>query len=400
MLHRDSLDAQTKLIREELEQCDRVTTSIVRLLDGLDDSLIALEGVLLPVHEQAKQLTTAQRNVEDTIQSVDAAIAYHQIATEADSVIESRNIKANLDEYLAWGERVTDAEAFFQKNPAIKGSDRHLKRVRALGKKVESDAMREFTQIISQQNKPLDFTHLPWPLPDDFTLMPEEDIKKLQAIAHTLDRSGNREVLLKELQPYRSSFLHLTLKKAWEENKDTGDVNVSTTRYRKGHHTNVLLMRVCSKLLQLEHQLHRTIMGSTSMREGDFCSCFHLVVHHPVEYLAKNLEKKLKEVGANKVLVVMDLMENFDLTMPMFEAVLKENIKAIEDLKRIKAIHINVRQAFAKALTDYHEEIRLFQGDKLKDGTICQIVVETLSCLKQMYQYEDTLKTLDRKSVV
>jgi len=390
-----SLDSQMELVREELEQCDLITDSIVTILDGFDRKLVALEGVMRPVYQKATELTTAQRNVEEAMKRADQAIFHHAIATEPDDVVEGRNISTNITEYLAWAEKVTEAQTFFQNNPDMKGGDRHLKRVRVLAKRIENESLREFVQIISKLNRPLDLAQLPWPLPDDLTLVGKEALSKLQAIAHQLDTSGHRDALLKELQPFRSSFLNLSLRKAWDDKKDNGETSVSTARYRRGHHPTVFLTCLCSKLLKVEHDLLRAIMADTTMREGSFCLCYYHIVHQPLDYFSIRLEKKLKEAGANRVLILLDIMENFTATMPMFEEVLNDNIKAAEDLKRVQAAHTSARLAFGKALADYREEIRSNGAKVLKDGTVCQLVVETSSCLKQIYQFEPTLQGLD-----
>lgn len=424
-------DAQIRAIsqiKQDLEQFDFLTASIVGILDGFESKLEQLESIMMPVHQQTNSLITAQRNINTCIKKVEDITRHHVTAEKPDSEIEKMNIRDDLHGYLEWFRQVTEARKFFKSNSEMQGSDKFYKKMKALSKKAGEDCVQELKHLLTQQHAkegspsplvgthngdvwsisptgpvnaatlavPTLLTHQPnHPNVNEGDCISEEDIEKLSAIATELDRSGNREVMLHEIATFRSGYCFRALKKEWEKDKNSDDRKMGNTdaarRYQRGQHVNVLLITLSAHLFQSERRLIQRIQANTNMPEAEIAKCFQATVQNPLDFLTSKLDKRLKETGANKVLILLDVLDTLKVKFPDFQAALSLNT---ELLRRISIIEDNTEMAFLKALQEYHAEITQYQGEKLKDGTIISLVVETGSYLKQIYYFESTFQTL------
>lgn len=102
--HHSNLDqsaADLVLLSSSLEKSKRITDKLSKMLHGFDDRLSRLEKTIVPIHNDTRNLTKVNSNIERTILEVDKLLAHHDAAIHQQVVIQNGPDPNQLGDFMS-----------------------------------------------------------------------------------------------------------------------------------------------------------------------------------------------------------------------------------------------------------------------------------------------------------
>jgi len=197
--------------------------------------------------------------------------------------------------------------------------------------------------------------------------------------------------------------LKASLKKAFTDGtnpnhpKGKGDETIdSDFNYVKGSHKAIFQIQFFLKLLEAEHTLFSQVLADTSINEKEFDEAFIKLVQAAFNFFIKRNESVVKEKGVNKVLILLDILDNLNSLLPRYRLILK-NLDGV--YSRMEELGQLVAGACEKAIQEYRDYVLAYtqvtnksSAKQPKDGTIYTLTIETLNFLKRLYEYKNTVE--------
>eukprot|EP00457_Paulinella_chromatophora_P004507 gb/GEZN01004519.1/.p1 GENE.gb/GEZN01004519.1/~~gb/GEZN01004519.1/.p1 ORF type:complete len:619 (-),score=134.34 gb/GEZN01004519.1/:18-1874(-) len=383
-----------------MEQCQIHTESMMDILGTFEVKLTALEKQMMPIHQATQKLTNAQKNIDASLVEVEQVIVHYNVASEAEAVVEMRNVTSDWESYVSWVGRVKAAKDFFEENIKFRDADKYLRKLNGFLRKGMTDCVKEFERLMQQHGAPI--KRLEWPLPEGFTLIPSQFEKRLMNLAWTMSENQKLDFLELLKKERSETFKNNIRKSLTHEAKGDSKIAKQQGPYQKGTSVLSFQLRFFLALLEKEHQLFHKILKKVDKKKlGDEVkqSAWAELVDRPLDfYLNKRDGIDKKEKDANKVLILLDMVNDINDVTPKFQKLLKAiQADKIHDMLRLTLA------AAKKAFFDFKDSIleaRTRSKQAMVDGTISPLSIETLNFLKRLYEYKDTIDGISKAALV
>lgn len=381
------------VIKNNMESCDRLTRDMLGLLDGLEEKLVQLESMMVPIYEQTQSLTTANKNIGSVIDATEKVTVHYNVASEPLESAQARTLHDKEEEYLTWVNSVMASVQFFSENKELMGAEKANKKLRDISNQAVATCKEEFSAILSSY----DAVITAWPITPSYVLISETDVAKLNKIAVTLDSTGFGQVCPEELCQHRGAVVKKTLKYVIHEhvNPMRDETNEKLGWYTQGTHAILFHVQLFSLLLQLEYKYMDAILpGAVAHKQ----KIFYQLADLPLEYFVRRLKQHVsEEKGSNKTLVLLDTLLSLQDMQPQFQKYLSTT-----QVAQLVDLRASVERGLSKSIDDYVEYVTTFHGQtkaqkKAKDGTISPLTVETVAFIKRLSEFKSTVDKIDLK---
>lgn len=382
-------------IKQNMESCDRLTSDMLGLLDGLEHKLGQLETMMVPIYKQTQSLTTANKNITAVIEATEKVTVHYNIAIEPLEVATNRTLHEKEEEYLTWVNSVMSSVAFFQENKDLLGAEKANKKLKEISQQAVNTCKEEFDLILSQYDS-VSYS-FSWPISSDYILISESDVAKLNKIAATLDSTGFGQVCPEELCSHRAAAMKKTLKHVMHErvNPLRDENNEKLGWYTQGTHAALFHIQLFARLLQLEYKNMDAILPSPPSQKQ---KTFWLLAELPLEYFVRHVKQNVsEEKGSNTTLILLDILLCLQEMHPQFQKLL-----STPQLSSLIELRVKVESLLGKSIEDYVEAVTSFHGQtkvqkKAKDGTISPLTVETVAFIKRLGEFKSTVDRIELK---
>jgi len=113
-LHRD--EQKLLYLTKNIARAAELEKTMARTLEIFDERLLALEGVILPIHQDTLKLVRAQENLEDVGDLLEEAMRQQGVSRRTAHLITTGTIGESLDMYIAALLEIRNARAYFTEN--------------------------------------------------------------------------------------------------------------------------------------------------------------------------------------------------------------------------------------------------------------------------------------------
>ncbi len=179
--------SRMRVLQQQLQTTKIVSEEMTRTLDELMLKIKSLDPITQVVDRRTAHLSRVKDNIEKTIDHVSQVGEYYRIAMESENEINERSIEGNYSEYLNWTNAIRLALQFWSAHPTYKHSDKHQRRLKDVLRRALNTCESELERILQELSRGIDITRVGWPIPADYTIIPDSTIDKLSSIIQTLN---------------------------------------------------------------------------------------------------------------------------------------------------------------------------------------------------------------------
>jgi exocyst complex protein 7 len=211
-------ETKVKELHESLNQSQKLTTSMVAILESFQNRLNKLDKNIMPVYQKTKQLTQLQENVDQTLNKLEHVIGYHHIADEVEPKLRG-GPAGDIEGYLKLLDKLRVAVDFFKYNNP---SSDELSHVNSCFDQGIEMLEKEFSQLLRNHSSPVQFSALQKLMEDSkeggakptIQHLPDDIVKDLATICRyvvTVAGGEGRTDILASYTQIRSKILGRTL---------------------------------------------------------------------------------------------------------------------------------------------------------------------------------------------
>jgi hypothetical protein len=199
-----------EMLASYLAASKKTTSSIVAVLESVEDRISQVENDIMTVYKVSSQLRTTNNNVNGALAEMDQVFANFHVETEIQMVIND-GPAADLGVYLEMMAKLDETIGYFETNKRYKSSAGALKQLRGLKNKAVEACERLYSDILEKCSVPMDpTTQFPSPIPKELNLIDESDKEQLLMLAEVL---GGSIVFTRDYVECRARFLNGTIRK-------------------------------------------------------------------------------------------------------------------------------------------------------------------------------------------